>query len=244
MQKDYSAAYDSLEKNHWWWQIRRHFVFSEIRKLKFKPKQKKKDLLDIGCGPGVNIGYLKSKFNCIGIEPDKNLRAHAKKNTGINIKHGLLPNKLPKLEKKFDLVLLLDVLEHVKEDYDSLKTIQKQMKKGGYLVINVPAMKWLWSIHDEVNLHKRRYEFNELKTLLEKSGFEIIKIRYWGSLFAPMVWFERNVLQKNNSEDYSVPIPGKLVNAAFKIYAAIEYVLTNNFKLPFGLSLLAIVRKK
>ncbi len=105
-------------------------------------------------------------------------------------------------------------------------------------------MSWLWSVHDEINQHKRRYDLNQLTILLESAGYEVVKIRYWGCLFAPMAWLERNLLKKSSTKDYVVTIPSNFINTLFKIYAKIEYILTQKSNLPFGLSIFAIVRRK
>ncbi len=99
-------------------------------------RTKNKKLLDIGCGPGINIKFLKKNFECIGVEPDPDLLKAALKNTKNKIQSGYLPNNLPKFENKFDLILLLDVLEHVSEDKKSLQSIKKLLTKNGYLRVN------------------------------------------------------------------------------------------------------------
>lgn len=241
MQKQYVKEYYQLSKYHWWWQVRRRIVFSELANLHFSTSTKN-TLIDLGCGAGVNLSYLKKWFSIFGVEPDADLRAAAKKITNRPILSGTLPNNLPKEIPNPDVVLLLDVLEHVQEDEKSLKTIHKKLKKNGYLILNVPAMQWLWSTHDEVNEHKRRYSLQEIRTLLKKAGFEIIKLRYWGHTFVPIVWIER-VLLKKNSDEYSVPIPPTWLNKLFLQYSKLEYRLTDSLRLPFGLSIVAVVKK-
>lgn len=243
MKKNYSKSYEELEKNHWWWQVRRKIVFNELEELLFKTKNNKKKLLDIGCGPGINLQYLKDVYDVKGIEPDQHLLKLAKKNSSKKILKGYLPNKLPKFNHNYDIILLLDVLEHIQKDRQALMTVNKLLKNNGYLVINVPAMQWLWSVHDEINQHKRRYKIQSLENLLKLSGFEIVKIRYWGFLLAPIVWLERKILKTQSINEYEVAIPSKFVNTFFKTYTALEYFVTSKFNLPFGLSVLAVVRK-
>ena len=245
MKKDYISYYSDLEEKHWWWQARRFFVSNELNKIFLKSKNKSKHLIDIGCGAGFTIKSLKDKFKCIGIEPDKHFIRFAHKNTGVPIKKGFLPNGLPKLRNKADIVLLLDVLEHVKEDKKSLKKISSLMLPGGYLILNVPAMRWMWSVHDEINDHKKRYERKDLQKVIVQSGFEIVKLRYWGVLLLPLAYFiERKLFNKNNKDEYSVHTPSPLINKLVKWYCIFEYKLTEHIPLPFGLSLFAVLKKK
>jgi 2-polyprenyl-3-methyl-5-hydroxy-6-metoxy-1,4-benzoquinol methylase len=150
MKRSYKYYYEQLERDHWWWKARRKIVLNELLNLN---SENKKRLLDIGSGTGINLKSFTKHFECEGIEPDKELAKVAEKNSKVKVHIGSLPDKLPKTNKKYDFITLLDVLEHVKQDDRSLKSIAKYLKKSGYLIINVPAMTWLWSIHDEVNKH-------------------------------------------------------------------------------------------
>jgi hypothetical protein len=119
------------------------------------------------------------------------------------------------------------------------------MKKDGYLFINVPATKWAWSVHDKINEHTKRYEAKELTDLLKGSGFKIHKIRYWGFMLAPAAYFiRRGLIGRIYKNNYKVFMPPKILNKLFYHYTLVEYKLTRCINLPFGLSLLAIVKLK
>lgn len=243
MKKNYIQIYKTLEEKHWFWQTRRKIVIEEVKKLKLESGEPIKDILDIGCGAGYTIKALRGEFNCTGIEPDEYLLKIALENTQTEIIKGNLPDKIPKLKKKFDCILLLDVLEHIEQDKKSLLTIRKLLGDEGYLLINVPAMHWLWSVHDEVNEHKRRYEKKELTRLLTLAGFKIIKINYWCFMLAPFAYLLERRLFKGSKGSYSVFVPPKLINSLLKLYSTFEYYITDNINLPFGLSMFAVAKK-
>jgi SAM-dependent methyltransferase len=238
MKEGYSKIYKDLEAKHWWWQARRKIVVGEMKK-----RNNGKKVLDIGCGTGQTIKAIENKFECTGVEPDDNLRKIAMKNTNSVIVPGELPHNLPDSESEFDNVLLLDVLEHIDKDKESLLNIRSLLTKDGLLYINVPAMKWLWSQHDINNKHKRRYERREILGLLGESGYEIEKVRYWGFMLVPFALFIERGLLKKKIENSEYIIPPKKLNDLFKAYTDFEYRLTEGLELPFGLSLFAVAKK-
>ena len=148
----------NMENSHWWYVGRRSILQSFLSKLNLSNEAK---ILEIGCGTGANIELL-NKFGSVSIlEPNKfALNYLDKKKLKIaNIKIGDCPNDLI-YKKKFDLVCLFDVLEHIDEDERTLNKISNILKLNGYIFLTVPAYQWLWSGHDERLMHKRRYNIS------------------------------------------------------------------------------------
>lgn len=239
MLETYIEQYESLEKKHWWWLARRKILLKKILKY---ISGKSKSVLDIGCGSGINLMSLQEFFDCEGIEPEERLIQRARLNTRAPIYSGKLPENLPETEKQYDAILLLDVIEHIDDDISALRAVKKYMKRDSILVLNVPAMPSLWSIHDEVNEHKRRYEFHQLQKVIQEAGFSVMEMDYWGTSLVPLAkirqFLHRNTLQK----DYKVGLPGPWMNAL------LEKALLAELKWSFvrpkaGLSLMAILKQ-
>jgi SAM-dependent methyltransferase len=161
-----------------------------------------------------------------------------------NVEKGALPDQVPYEENFFDLIIALDVIEHVDRDIDSLKAIRSRLVSGGKAVITVPAYMFLWSAFDEMNEHKRRYTRTELKTKLEQTGFTIEKISYFNTLLFPVVFVVRmlNNFFKHDGES-DIAMPSRPVNFVLEKIFGIEKYLLRIARLPFGVSILAVVRK-
>ncbi len=242
MRQEYVEVYERLEREHWWWIVRRKIVLATLKKLPLD-RNDKPALLDIGCGAGLGIASLSDQFCCTGIEPDPFLLERARTNTHVPILQTQLPLQRDLFVTKFDLILLLDVLEHVSDDKEALKSAAFYLKTNGYIVINVPAMRWLWSSHDEVNQHQRRYVANQLKEVIRGAGFRIHSMRYWGSFLAPLAFLGRRLSFKKEDRAHEVQIPPPLLNNLMIMSVLAEYFLTKAIRLPMGLSLLAVVSR-
>ena len=145
-----TAAY---EEGHWWFKGRRCIIEKVLHDLSLPSKPK---ILEMGCGTGGNLSLLSQYGEVYGVELDNFARNYASKRHIGPILPGSLPHEIPYQDNFFDLIALLDVLEHVEEDGLSLVQLHKKLKPGGYLLITVPAFPALWSAHDEAHHHKRR----------------------------------------------------------------------------------------
>lgn len=241
MQADYSSEYINLWKNHWWWQSRHELVMRTIRKLRKKQRDDERNwnILDIGCGGGVAFEDFAKFGDIYGIEPDEHLAK-------------ALPQWSEKIEqrffdasyqppRKYDLVVLLDVIEHIEHDEDALLALRKIMAPQGYAIITVPALMSLWSVHDEVNHHFRRYTAANLETLLKSVGFHLERLEYFFSWSLPLMYL-RKLLAKKQAE-YRVTVPAWPVNTLFKNLSHFENLLRRfHIQFPVGSSLLAVAK--
>ncbi len=225
----------------WWLNAKDTLVSTAIQK--YAPNGK--SLLEVGCDDGRLLLKLNKKYACTGIEPDKNAVNTAKKNK-LNVFIGKAETF--KLKEKFDVILLLDVLEHTKDDSKSLQNSIDHLKPGGIVIITVPALMALWSEHDKVLGHFRRYRRNQLSALLAKNGLEIEFISYWNFLLLPLTFLFQK-LGSRNSAKHKRRSFSELVNKHFEKLLEIPLKIENKLiktggKLPIGVSLVAVARKK
>jgi SAM-dependent methyltransferase len=229
-----------IEENHWWFVARREILETVISKLPLPAVAK---ILDAGCGTGGNL-YMLSRYGSVyGVEMDGTARDFATARQIGTIASGSLPDNLPFTEKSFDLVVIFDVLEHLDDDVESLRTLRSQLKPGGFLLVTVPAYRFLWSRHDEIHHHRRRYTARELRKTIENTGYNISKLTYFNMWLLPFMIASR-IAQKLTSGSVAEgrEVPGPLVNRVMRCIFASERLLLGSVSLPAGGSLLALAR--
>lgn len=235
-----------LEATHWWFVARREIILDQIRK--HIPLGHTPHILDIGCGTGIMPEYLSALGNVKGLDFSEEAVHYSTLRLGdsVSIKLGNLSDKLPFKNKSFDIITLLDVIEHIDDDTDALKKIGHLLKEGGGLICTVPAYQLLWSGHDVLNHHKRRYTLKELREKITASGFSIKKISYFNTMLFPVVFLSRFlVLPKKRMEPKSdFKIYPQMLNAALKNLFLLEKYLLRIMSFPFGVSLICIARKE
>ncbi len=232
--------FNKVQENHWWFQARNNIVKKILCDIYGLTER---HILDVGCGSGLMIKTLYNTYNIYGLEKSKIAINLCKKKYKSRIKQGYLPEKVP-FKKKFDAILMMDVLEHIEDDFTSLLVINKLLKKNGRIIITVPAFMFLWSKFDEENHHKRRYKINQLRYLLNQSGFSLEKISYYNFLLSPIAFIERLLIKVISiSTTHSLKLPIKPLNNFFYFLFNAEYSLLKYLDFPFGLSIIAIARK-
>ncbi len=174
----------SVEDTHWWFSARRNIISAVLERLRLPNNT---DILEVGCGSGGNLEMFSRFGNVYGVEYDSYALEKARDRGIGDIEQGALPYNLPFEDSSFDLVALLDVLEHIDDDAASLSTLYDRVKSGGVLLLTVPAYQWLWSSHDEIHGHKRRYTRKVLRTLVESSGFTVDRDSHFNSFLFPLV---------------------------------------------------------
>ena len=171
-----------VDESHPWYKARLVLIERLIQKI----ANQNSKILDFGCGSGAVAGYLKS-FGYKNIEGVDVSQACVERTKARGIKAGKININLSSLpSSKYEIIMLLDVLEHVKNDKALLQLLKKFLDLNGQMLITVPAHKLLWRYHDEINLHFRRYSKKELSKLINDSGFEIKYIRWWNSFLFPV----------------------------------------------------------
>jgi SAM-dependent methyltransferase len=227
-----------LDERHWWYRARRQILSDLIRRRIALPRDAR--ILEIGCGTGHNLQMLAKFGEAEGIELDPEARAIAAARFGKPIGASPLPRLEGVSDAAFDLVAVLDVIEHVDEDRESLETIARKLKPGGRILITVPAHPWMWSAHDTVNHHKRRYTAKALRAVIEQAGLRVELLSPFNSLLFPLAAAARlagRIAGKDSSDDAMPPRP---INALFEAIFGLERYALGRVPFPPGVSLVAI----
>src|SRR3989338_2385031 len=173
---------DSIEPTHY---VRNFLVFQTIKNI--SKKYKIRDICEIGCG----VGNLSSKlgkrgFKVDAFDLDKNAVQLAKKyNKNKNVNFFSKDILKLSVNKKYDLVLAIEVIEHIKDDIGAIKNAKEILKKSGFFLITVPINEGYRTGFDNRSAHVRRYDVKDLINKLEQQDFKIIKIKYFNF---PLLW--------------------------------------------------------
>ena len=230
-----------LDQDHWWFIARRRILASVIERIVKPPKKAR--VLEVGCGTGHNLAML-GKYGVLeACELDDCARALAAKRLGREIKRARLPDLSMFERSRYDVVALLDVLEHVPDDVASLKAILKRLKPGGALVVTVPANPWMWSAHDVAHHHFRRYSRRELQRVVREAGFEVQLLSFFNTLLFPLVAAARAVGKVTRKESADDSLPSAPANAVLEKIFGLEAGMVGRMPMPFGVSLVAVLRR-
>ena len=230
-----------LDQHHWWFIARRRILKALIERV-VRPPEKAR-ILEVGCGTGHNIPMLKAFGKVEASELDRSARALANKRHPRTVKEARLPDLSMFERNAYDLIALLDVLEHVPDDLASLRAIHRRLKPGGALLLTVPANPWMWSAHDAAHHHFRRYTKAQLRELFLRAGLEVQLLSYFNTLLYPLVAAARifgKITRRGTADDQ---LPGDIVNRLLQAIFGFEAGLIGRMPLPFGVSLVAVVRR-
>ena len=227
-----------LDQRHWWYRARRDVLADLIRRYAEPPADAR--ILEIGCGTGHNLEMLKMFGDVDGLELDEEARTIAEQRLGRSVMSAPLPELAGVSDRAYDLIAALDVIEHIDDDSAALTAIAAKLKPGGKFVMTVPAHGWMWSAHDVVNHHKRRYSKSSLKRLVEGSPLKLDKLGYFNSLLFPLAVAERLSSKLRGKDDADVKLPPRPLNAALETVFRAERHLVGRLPLPPGLSLFAV----
>lgn len=239
------AAYQSLrdsQDNHWWFVGRRRIVARLIER--FVPLGPKARVLEAGCGYGGNLAMLETLGEVDAFEFDDAARAHASALSRRKVAYGRLPDDIGFAQDRFDLIAMLDVLEHIDDDVASLRALGERLTPDGRLLLTVPALPWLWSDHDVLHQHKRRYTRALLLERLNEAGFEATGIGYFNTLLFPLALVQRLAARLLGGSGADHGAPPEPLNAILAAIFSLETSLVGRIRLPIGLSLFAVVRKR
>ncbi len=244
MDKQYELKHHRLEETNWWFRGRRDMIVRLLFSLNI-PRDA--HVLDVGCAGGSLLKYLESLgfIHTYGIDLSDAAIARCKYK-GLNIlKMDATQTRFQ--EQFFDVIIASDVLEHIQEQHAALAEWYRILKRGGLLVIFVPAFSLLWSRHDEVLHHYRRYSAPTFREVLRKAHFRIIRLSYWNcSLFFPISFIrllQHFIIRERSDKDQLYELP-QILNQCLIALLKLENWILQKFNFSFGVSLFAVAKKE
>lgn len=256
MQSQYSDVYPELWRRHWWWRSRQRIVCQTLKRhLATEPiepiEPSTRRLLDIGCCGGVAFDDWSAFGEPYGIEPDPAL-VNAVPRWRSRIDQALFGGDFQfsddfeadsEQRGTYDIVVMLDVLEHIEHDAAAAERVATLLEPGGLFVVTVPALPSLWSAHDEANRHFRRYTPATLNAVLQRAGLRVVEMEYLFAWSLPLV-YARTWVARPGSSAYQVQVPNGIINSTFHRLTLWEETLRRRtgWRRPWGSSLLAVAR--
>jgi SAM-dependent methyltransferase len=241
------------EDRHWWFASRTRAILTYLDRY-LDPSQDPRLVLDVGCGAGNMAHHLSHYGRVIGVDLHPKPLEVAQ-TRGLDVRQGSADD-LPFDDQIFDLVALLDTVEHVPNEHGVFAECYRVLKPGGKLIVTVPALMWLWSYNDVINAHERRYTRPELNQKLEHHGFRILQASYNNFLIFPLAVglimarrgrAEPELASPHFDDDaYQVEMepapPG--INGVLAGVGWLEVQLMRVVSLPIGTSVICIAERK
>jgi SAM-dependent methyltransferase len=242
MDRDYELQTHQAEDRHWWYRGRRRVLERVIDDLALGAGAR---ILDAGCGSGRNMVELARHGVVTGVELSQTSVDLARaRGAGEVIAGSVLEMPFP--DQSFDLAVTLDVIEHLEDDLGALRELRRLVAPGGSLLVTVPAYQWLWSGHDEINHHHRRYTRRSLRAVAQQAGWQEVRTSYFNSLLLPVAILLRvldRVNTKTTESSLDLWVPPEPVNRTLEVPLVLEAgMIARGGRIPAGLSLLSVFR--
>tara|TARA_B100002019_G_C21274951_1_gene605013 strand:+ start:46302 stop:46994 length:693 start_codon:yes stop_codon:yes gene_type:complete len=220
--------------NWWWYKAKNNLLNHILRKEEFNKYNK---ILEIGPGLGNNLKLL-NQFGIIDILEIENEFINSLKNNYSEIINEIY-EKIEDINAEYDLIIMLDILEHIENSEEFMKKVKKIIKKNGKIVIGVPAYQSLWSSHDEALKHFRRYTWNTLQNdcnvfnITKKYGFNYLTFPI---RFLQIKFGKSTISTKNHSS---------LINTVLYSISLLEHFLRKiGINPKFGISIYAVLKNE
>lgn len=248
-----------MQDRHFWYLGRHRFL---LRALEVELRRRSctaNDLnaIDLGGGCGGWITYLREHlphtFSELALS-DSSLRALELAKAAVGEKVSRYQTDLLSLgwENRWDVAFLLDVLEHIPKDGETLQQIKQALKPGGLLFVTTPALPGFWSYNDELAHHVRRYAKQDFRRLAETTGLSLLRANYFMFFLSPLLWLSRlnrPKLERMSEEELrqlmkrTHRIPPGPVNGLMRLIFELETPLGLKLPFPWGTSILGVFQK-
>lgn len=236
MDPEYGRAYRDLFERHWWWRARSALVLEVLRR--HAPTGGWPAILDVGSGDGLFFDDLASFGVATGIEPDASLVSEAIRATGRVLIRPFDASFRPGTQ--YNLILFLDVLEHLPGPVEALRHAKDLLAPGGIILVTVPAFRALWTAHDDFNHHRTRYTRATLLSEMTAAGLTPVESFYCFNWVAPVKLAVRAAEALSPAKPTPAAVPPAPVNEALYHLTRLEARTLTRMKLPFGSSICAV----
>lgn len=247
MDKSVYERFLSLDEHHFWRAGKRQLVMTWLR-AHLGESHAPLRLLDVGGATSLVTREMTAFGEVTVVEPEASCVALLAGDPRVRAVQGGLPG-LP-VSGPFDVITLLDVLEHLDDDLGGLRELFGHLRPGGLLLLTVPAYQWMWSQHDVVLHHRRRYTLGRLESVVRAAGFEVLRSSYYTSLLLPLMAAQRLASRLGSSKsangrhpEYDVKLPAAPLNAALSAAMRVERGLLRQIRLPAGGAVIALCRR-
>jgi len=196
------------------------------------------EILEVGCGIGNFTAAIAKYGKLWAIDIDRHSLAKTKRHQSHSVHIGAGDIEKGSYffnNQKFDTLVCLNVLEHIKDDVQAVKNMQHILKPDGHLILLVPIYQALYGTIDTAIGHYRRYSPTAIVSLLKDSGFTIVKSRKLNFLGAIGWWLSGRVLKRDTVSKRRI----KLFNTVAPIVLPFEDLIEP----PFGTSILIVAKK-
>lgn len=239
MDPEYGERYRELYQRHWWWRAREDYLLKILRD--WVGPSSRGEVLDFGCGDGLFMSALREFGEPWGIETDAGVLDPSGPWRDRIDTTPILPDRTQL--SRYRLIVALDVLEHIKGPEPVMEELARRLVPGGWFVATVPAFQALWTMHDELNHHQKRYKLGDLQGLVRGSGLEVIHGSYFfGWLALPKFFLARTERWFRARPRFPI-VPPAPINAAVYALSRLEQALVGNRRLPFGSSAVVVARR-
>lgn len=238
----------SIEEAHWWFRAKDDFLLN-----RFGLELYQGNILDMGCGTGRFLRRLADmtqdradQIGLFGLDASAVSVGYADTNRRINVHQGQA-HQTGFESDRFDLVISSDVLEHLPDDVAGLREINRILRKGGMVLLTVPAYPWLFSSYDQALSHQRRYTQRTLANAVQSAQLEILQLGYFYGVLFPVFlaqrllhrWRDRFYPQQQNAFT-EMQIPPTFINESLFNICRLERCF---LRLPFGSTVYCLARK-
>jgi SAM-dependent methyltransferase len=244
-----ASLYDELqrvEQTHWWFRARRHIVWSLVQRFVEGGAQRRLKVCELGCGTGGNLAPIAEDHDVVGIECSPDALKYAQRALGDHVHYGQLPDEIDLPPNAFDVVLMTDVLEHIEHDAASARAALQLVHPNGIVVATVPAYQWLFSARDVHHHHFRRYGKNQFRRLWNKADANVELLSHYNTALFPAAAAVRlgGKVFRKNAKPGDLAVPPTALNSCLTRLMQSEGNLLGRVPMPFGLSLIAVIRKR
>ena len=247
MERSYYKEYYDFERRHWWFRARKEIIRSLIIKYSGRQESPRLKILNIGVATGSSTVMLEEFGDVTSVEYDKECCEFLAEKTGIKAINASIED-LPFDDRYFDMVCAFDVIEHVADDVKAISEMKRVSRQKALLFITVPAFMFLWSRHDDVNHHFRRYTLTQVNSLLASCNLKGMFVSYFNFfLFFPIAFYRLFIgrifsKRKGAGSDFEINNQSQLLNEIlFKVFRFEKNILSKS-KIQVGVSIVAVVR--
>ena len=241
MDKRYYKEYYALERQHWWFRARRNILAAQVAALTAAMRGQAR-ILNVGAALGASTEMLSQYGRVVSVEYEKECCDFVAQQFGTTFINASI-TELPFAADSFDLVCAFDVIEHVAEDRLAVDELMRVCKPGGAIAVTVPAFMMLWSHHDVVNHHHRRYRLGELIRLFASTG-RVQYASYFNSVLFPLIAGVRAVtkvvpdkwVRKGAGSDFTLVSNNALDSVCYGLLNLENAWLRRGWRMPFGVS--------